>query len=93
MSNAQGAVLMLGITRATPARESSDDLVRLLFNEVSQVGSLSDDAWLAFQQSHPMPADQREAVLLATVQGLCRLCADTTVEAHRLAHALHQRTG
>jgi len=54
-------------------------------------GTLTADAWRLFQQRYPMPADQREAVLLATIQNLLRLTADIQAEANRLNHALSRR--
>jgi hypothetical protein len=54
------------------------DLTRHLFNHCITTADLTDDAWRAFQRDHTMAPEQREQVLLELVQGLCRLCADTT---------------
>jgi len=51
----------------------------------------SNDAWLTFQQQHAMPAEQREAALLLTLQGLCDLTADIQAEVNRPSHALSWR--
>ena len=38
-----------------------------------------------------MPAEQREAALLLTLQGLCHLTADIQAEVNRPSHALSWR--
>jgi hypothetical protein len=63
------------------------DLVRHLFDHITQTANLTDDDWQRFMRDHPMTPEQTGAVLVQTVQGLCRLATDLQQETNRLSIA------
>ena len=66
-------------------------LTRQLFDGITKAGTLSPAQWAAFKAEHPMPAEQREAVLVATIGHVLTLTSEIQAEANRLAIALQRR--